>query len=80
MRLLLVGLKPDARPDDFQRCRSEVLTLVARVNGAFPNSVVFQECAELDVRSRLAIFAVTDVLVVTSVRDGLNLLPIEYAA
>ena len=29
-------------------------------------------------RSRLAIFAVTDVLVVTSVRDGLNLLPIEY--
>ena len=41
-------------------------------------AVAFTECAELDLRSRLAIFAITDVLVVTSLRDGLNLLPLEY--
>ena len=79
LRFLLVGLKPDARPDDHARCRAEVLTLVARIQRSFPASVAFRECAELDVASRLAIYEVADVLVVSSVRDGLNLLPIEYA-
>ena len=57
---------------------AEVVSLVARINRGFPGAVVFRECAGLDIRSRLAIFAVTDVLVVTAVREGLNLLPIEY--
>lgn len=78
LRLLLVGLRPDARPDDHKRCRAEVLSLVARINRAYPKAVVFSEAAGLDLRSRCAIFAVTDVFVATAVREGLNLLPIEY--
>ena len=53
-------------------------TLVERIERAFPGAVAFVERDTLDVRSRLAIYAVADVLVVTSVRDGLNLLPLEY--
>ena len=79
LRLLLIGLIPDARPDDHARCKAEVVSLVTRINHAFPGAVVFTECKNgLDIRSRLAYFAITDVLVVTAVREGLNLLPIEY--
>ena len=56
LRLLVVGLTPDARPDDHMRCRAEVLSLVDRINHAFPDAVAFSESAGLDIRSRLAIF------------------------
>ena len=45
LRLLLVGLTPDARPDDHMQCRSEVLSLVDRINLVFPAAVCFRESA-----------------------------------
>ena len=32
LRLLLIGLIPDARPDDHARCKAEVVSLVTRIN------------------------------------------------
>ena len=78
LRLVLVGMIPDARPDDHQRCRREVVLLVERINASFPRAVHFIERHSCHLRERLALWAVTDILVVTSVREGLNLLPIEY--
>lgn len=78
LRLLLIGMIPDARPDDHARCKAEVLALIERINAAFPGSVHFRECRAFDLASRLALWSVTEIFVVTSVREGLNLLPIEF--
>lgn len=43
VRLLLRGMVPNARPDDYRRCRREVVGLVARINMSFPNAVNFKE-------------------------------------
>ena len=43
MRLLLRGMVPNARPDDYRACRREVVGLIGRINQRFPNAVHFQE-------------------------------------
>ena len=78
LRLLLIGMIPDARPHDHLRIKEEVLEIIERINLAFPRAVHFRECRSFDIASRLALWSVTDVFVVTSVREGLNLLPVEY--
>ena len=76
--LMLRGIVPDARPDDYQACVREVTALVERINARFAGAVIFEERAEVALAERLALWAITSVLLVTSVREGLNLLPFEY--
>ncbi|KAL1527321.1 hypothetical protein AB1Y20_015992 [Prymnesium parvum] len=78
VRLLLCGMIPNARPNDYIACQREVIGLVGRINQHFPNVVQFQERVELDLAERLALWSVADVLVVTGVREGLNLVPLEF--
>ena len=78
LRLLLRGIVPDARPEDCAAVRKEVLSLVHRINGRFPHAVHFEEADSIPFSERLALYKVTDVLLVTSVREGLNLMPLEY--
>ena len=52
--------------------------MVKRINDAFPGSIQFQECSESEMRlqQRMALLRAADVVLVTPIRDGLNLIPL----
>ena len=78
--LIQVGISAYERADDYARTKSEVLVMVANINKVWPGTVQFQECAESDMRlpQRMALLRAADVVMVTPIRDGLNLIPLEY--
>ena len=79
--LVLVGISAFEREEDYLMTKSEVLRLTQRVNAKYPDTVQFQECPESDMRlpQRMAILRAADIAIVTSLRDGLNRLPLEFA-
>ena len=76
--LVQVGISAFERGEDYVRTRTEVLALVNRVNQKWPGTVQFQECSESEMRlqQRMALLRAADVIMVTPLRDGLNLLPL----
>lgn len=76
--LIQVGISAFERGNDYSKTKSEVAEMVNRLNGMWPGTVQFQECAESTMRlqQRMALMRAADVVVVTSIRDGLNLLPL----
>jgi trehalose 6-phosphate synthase/phosphatase len=58
--------------------REELLSLVDAINGEFGPHVVWIEGSDRVEQDRLAVLCISDVLLDTSVRDGLNLVPLEY--
>ncbi|KAI9886578.1 MAG: Fe(2+) transporter [Watsoniomyces obsoletus] len=70
-KLVLVQVAVPSRGDveEYQNLRAVVNELVGRINGRF---VTFDEL--------IALYAVSDVCVVTSTRDGMNLVSYEYIA
>ena len=73
-----VGISAFERGDDYTKTRNEVLSMVANINNRWPNTVQFQECAESEMRlqQRMALLKAADVVMVTTIRDGLNLIPL----
>ena len=55
--------------------------MVKKINEAFPGTIQFQECAESEMRlqQRMALLRAADVVIVTPIRDGLNLIPLVGA-
>ena len=53
---------------------------MASINGIWPGTVMFQECSEAEMRlpQRMALMRASDVIMVTPIRDGLNLIPLEF--
>ena len=78
--LVQVGIQAFERGDDYIRTESEIKALVAKINGQWPGTVHFQVLHETEMRlqQRMALMRASDVVVVTSIRDGLNLLPLEF--
>lgn len=78
--LVQVGISAFERGDDYTKTRNEVLSMVANVNGRWPGTIQFQECAESEMRlqQRMALLKAADVVMVTTIRDGLNLIPLEF--
>ena len=78
--LIQVGIFAFERGDDYRRTYHEVTKLVESINKKWPGTVQFQACPESEMRlqQRMAILRAADLVVVTSIRDGLNLLPLEY--
>jgi len=78
--LVQVGISAFERGDDYLRTRSEVLAMVANINKTWPGTVQFQECSESKMRlpQRMALMRAADVIMVSPIRDGLNLIPLEY--
>lgn len=78
--LVQVGISAFERGEDYHRTKHEVLQLVQNINSAWPGTVQFQECRETEMKlhQRIALLRAADLVVVTSIRDGLNLLPLEY--
>jgi len=79
--LIQVGISAFERGDDYISTKSEVLTIVANINKIWPGTVQFQECSEAEMRlpQRMALLRAADVVMVTPIRDGLNLIPLEFA-
>jgi trehalose 6-phosphate synthase/phosphatase len=78
--LVQVGLSALERGEDYVRTKHEVSRLVEQINAQWPNTVQFQECSEaaMGLQQRMALLRAADTVIVTSIRDGLNLLPLEY--
>ncbi len=79
--LVQVGISALERGDDYINTRKEVLRLVNNVNGKYPGTIQFQECNEPEMRlpQRMALLRAADIAIVTSLRDGLNRLPLEFS-
>ena len=78
--LIQKGISAFERGDDYTKTKLEVLETVARLNKSWPGTVHFQECAESEMRlqQRMALLRAADVVLVTPIRDGLNLIPLEF--
>lgn len=68
---------------EYQRLTSMVHEIVGRINGKFSKLSqvpIFHLDRQLGFDELCALYAVTDVLLVTSLRDGMNLVSYEYVA
>jgi len=78
--LLQFGISAFERGDDYTRTKNELTRISAKINSTWPGTVRFVECKESEMRMhhRMSIMKAADVLVVTPLRDGLNLMPLEF--
>jgi trehalose 6-phosphate synthase/phosphatase len=78
--LIQVGISAPERGDDYHKAKSEITKLVQKINETWPGTVDFQECQETEMRlqQRMALLRASDIIVITTIRDGLNLLPLEF--
>ena len=68
---------------EYQRLRSMVHEIVGRINGAFGTLTyvpIHHLDRQLSFTELCALYAVTDVALITSLRDGMNLVSYEYVA
>jgi len=84
--LFQVGITANERGDDYARTKREVQGLVRSINAANADLaspvVVFIERDETQMRlpNRMPLLAMADIFIVTSPRDGLNRMPLEFVA
>lgn len=74
-------LIPGSRHEDEVRTIQEVRNLVNLIKERFgPNVIDYEEIqgSSVPIEKRLSLWKVADVLMVTPIREGLNLLPLEY--
>merc|ERR1719491_1871178 len=78
--LIQVGITAWERGDDYIKTRDEVTSMVQQINGIYPGTVIFEETPEWRMRlqQRVALMQASDVAIVTPIRDGLNLIPLEF--
>lgn len=78
--LIQVGIQAFERGDDYLRTEREVAALVQKINNVWPGTIEFQSCNESEMRlqQRMALLRAADVVLVTPIRDGLSLLPLEF--
>ena len=78
--LIQIGISAFERGDDYVKTKNEVTEIVNKINQTWPGTVQFQECPESEMRlqQRMALLRAADVVLVTPVRDGLNLIPLEF--
>jgi trehalose 6-phosphate synthase/phosphatase len=83
VRLLQIAVPSRGRVNEYQRFRREVERLVGRINGEYatptwtPIQYMFQSVPP---DMLLAIYRAADVMLVTPLRDGMNLVAKEFAA
>ncbi|KFM22881.1 Alpha,alpha-trehalose-phosphate synthase [UDP-forming] 1 [Auxenochlorella protothecoides] len=84
-RVLLVQIAVPSRTDvpEYQRLRSMVHEVVGRINGRYGTLThvpIYHLDRQLSFHELVALYAITDVALVTSLRDGMNLVSYEYVA
>jgi len=92
--LFQLGIPDVARGTDFERTRAEVASIIAEIDEKFPGSIEYQErlasswgfrramigtdSKAAPLQDRLPVWGIGHVLMVSSIREGLNLNPFEY--
>ncbi|KAE8653824.1 Alpha,alpha-trehalose-phosphate synthase 1 [Hibiscus syriacus] len=84
-KVVLLQIAVPTRPDvpDYQKLTSQVHEIVGRINGRFGTLTagpIHHLDRSLDFHALCALYAVTDVSIVTSLRDGMNLVSYESVA
>ncbi|GBG69704.1 hypothetical protein CBR_g4535 [Chara braunii] len=84
-RVILVQIAVPSRTDvpEYQRFSSQVHEIVGRINGRFGtvmNMPIHHLTRSIEFNHLVALYAVTDVALVTSLRDGMNLVSYEFVA
>ncbi|KAI5077540.1 hypothetical protein GOP47_0007364 [Adiantum capillus-veneris] len=84
-KVQLVQIAVPTRTDvhDYQRLTSQVHKIVGRINGRFGTLTtvpIHHLDRSLDFHRLCALYAITDVALVTSLRDGMNLVSYEFVA
>ncbi|KAK4399296.1 Alpha,alpha-trehalose-phosphate synthase [UDP-forming] 1 [Sesamum angolense] len=83
-KVVLVQIAVSNRTDvpEYQKLSSQVHEIVGRINGRFGtlNVPIHHLDRSLDFHALCALYAVTDVALVTSLRDGMNLVSYEFVA
>jgi trehalose 6-phosphate synthase/phosphatase len=76
--LIQIGISAYERGSDYEQTKNEVAETVSRINETWPGTIQFQECKESNMRlqQRMALMRAADVVIVTPIRDGLNLIPL----
>ncbi|XP_031287449.1 alpha,alpha-trehalose-phosphate synthase [UDP-forming] 1-like isoform X1 [Pistacia vera] len=84
-KVVLIQIAVPTRTDvpDYQRLTSQVHEIVGRINGRFGSLTtvpIHHLDRSLEFHALCALYAVTDVALVTSLRDGMNLVSYEFVA
>lgn len=84
-KVLLVQIAVPSRTDvpEYQKLRSMVHEIVGRINGQYGTLThvpIYHLDRQLSFDELVALYAITDVALVTSLRDGMNLVSYEYVA
>ncbi|KAF0925187.1 hypothetical protein E2562_015603 [Oryza meyeriana var. granulata] len=84
-KVVLLQIAVPTRTDvpEYQKLTSQVHEIVGRINGRFGTLTavpIHHLDRSLDFHALCALYAVTDVALVTSLRDGMNLVSYEYVA
>ncbi len=84
-RVVLVQIAVPSRTDvvEYQRLRDKAHQVVSRINGRFGNLLVVPVHyldTSLSFEHMVSLYRIADVLVVSSVRDGMNLVAYEFVA
>jgi trehalose 6-phosphate synthase/phosphatase len=68
----------NARPDDQKATLTEAKDFIRHINEKFDGAVDYQEVKSMSMKEHLALWLAADVFLSTSIREGLNLMPMEY--
>ncbi|XP_027170784.1 alpha,alpha-trehalose-phosphate synthase [UDP-forming] 1 [Coffea eugenioides] len=84
-KVVLLQIAVPTRTDvpEYQKLTSQVHEIVGRINGKFGTLIgvpIHHLDRSLDFHALCAVYAVTDVALVTSLRDGMNLVSYEFVA
>lgn len=81
--LLQVAIPSKTKSKSYQRFRSEILEMVGRINGRFgtlEDMPIHYLEKELSFDHLCALYSIADIALITSIRDGMNLVSYEYVA
>jgi trehalose 6-phosphate synthase/phosphatase len=77
--LVQVTLRSKVRPGDEETTSSELKEMVEQINQKHGRSVIdYEERNSLTLYERMALWLSADVFLLTTLREGLNLMPLEY--
>ncbi len=81
--LIQKSLRPRARLEDEETTSKDLTAMVEDLNGRFSRAdgefpVQYDEVSGMSLKERLALYLAADVFLLTSIREGLNLMPLEY--
>jgi trehalose 6-phosphate synthase/phosphatase len=77
--LVMYALRPNLRPKDEEYTSRELKRVVDEMNVKYQHPVVeYFEQESMTTNQRIALWTVGDVFLLTSIREGLNFMPLEY--